>query len=67
MTTVDKSIDLKRASFEPLSQMDADIQADYDPEAQHGAPVCIQLVGKRLQEERLLGVAKKVDALVKAK
>lgn len=41
------------------------IQADYEPERYDGVPVCVQLVGKRFQEERLVAVAKKIDNLVK--
>lgn len=44
--------------------MDAAIQADYDPELYDGVPVCVQLTGKRLREEQLVAVTKKIDQLV---
>ncbi|RVX70624.1 hypothetical protein B0A52_05276 [Exophiala mesophila] len=64
VTFVDKNVDKKRTSFNPLNDMDATIQADYEPELYDGVPVCIQLVGKRLQEEQLVAVAKKIDLLM---
>lgn len=36
--------------------MRADFSAD-DPEIYHGAHVSLQLVGRRLQEERMLAIA----------
>ena len=36
------------------------IYQNYDADVYHGAPVAIQLVGRRLQEEFLLGLAEQV-------
>jgi len=41
-------------TFKQLSDMDSRIQADYDPDFYHGAPVSLQVVGKRLEEEKVL-------------
>lgn len=41
-------------TFKHLSDIDGRIQADYDPEFYHGAPVSLQVVGKRLEEEKVL-------------
>lgn len=35
-----------------------------DPEAYHGAPVAIQVVGRRLTEERVMAIAKEVGRLL---
>ena len=50
--------------FKSMSEIDAKIQADYDPDFYHGAPVSLQLVGKRLEEEKVLEMVEIVaDAL----
>lgn len=56
MTLADKSIDKPRdlKAFKQLSDIDGRIQADYDAEFYHGAPVSLQCVGKRLEEEKVL-------------
>lgn len=67
VTKADKSIDARRTPFTSLSSTDAKIQAEYDPELYDGAPVVLQIVGERLQEEKLLemvGIAR--DALTAA-
>lgn len=64
VTRADKAIDAARTAFKPLNQVDAQIQADYEPDFYHRAPVALQLVGERLQEEKVLEMAKVVrDAL----
>ena len=50
--------------FEPRSELDASYHGFYTPEALCNAPVGVQLVGRRWQEEELLGVANVVDKLV---
>ncbi|ODH22775.1 hypothetical protein ACO22_05464 [Paracoccidioides brasiliensis] len=55
VTHADKSLDLPRGEgWVPLNEKDKMIQADYDPEFYHGAPVSLQLIGKRLEEEKVL-------------
>lgn len=65
MTYADKSIDHKRGSdWKPLTDRDQAIQEDYDPEFYHGAPVSLQLVGRRLEEEKVVEMVEIVsDAL----
>jgi amidase len=41
-------------TFRQLSEIDGRIQADYDADFYHGAPVALQIVGKRLEEEKVL-------------
>ena len=51
-------------TFKSMSEIDAKIQRDYDPGFYHGAPVSLQLVGKRLEEEKVLEMVEIVaDAL----
>jgi amidase len=43
-----------------MDDLDAKIYGNYDPDIYHESPVGIQLVGKRLQEEYLIGLAEQV-------
>lgn len=65
VTFADKNLDRVRTNFTPSSDLDAQIQADYDPEFYHGAPVSLQLVGQRLQEEKVLEMVAVVAGLLK--
>lgn len=40
-----------------------DIRVD-DPEAYHGAPVAVQVVGRRLTEERIMEIAEEIGKLL---
>lgn len=64
VTFADKNVDVKRAGRQPLSSLDATVQAEYDPEAYHGAPVAIQVIGRRLSEERTLAIAEEIGKLL---
>lgn len=68
VTNVDKKIDVVNKSFKPVSEQDRDTQEDYDPEIYHGAHVAVQLVGRRLQEERVLALSEYVgEAIAESK
>ncbi|KAJ9625620.1 hypothetical protein H2203_004379 [Taxawa tesnikishii (nom. ined.)] len=54
---VDKALD-KKADVKPLSDTDAQIQAEYNAEAVHGMPISLQLVASRLEEEKVLAMTK---------
>lgn len=67
MTYASQSIDVKRgAEWQPLSELDKVIQSEYDPEFYDGAPVSLQLVGKRLEEEKVLEMVEVVSNALKA-
>ncbi|KAJ5277349.1 hypothetical protein N7524_003502 [Penicillium chrysogenum] len=55
VTFADKNIDVRSAN-ESVDDSEH-IQWDYDAEAYDGAPVGVQLVGRRLQEEKMLTLA----------
>ncbi|KZF19859.1 amidase [Xylona heveae TC161] len=62
VTTVDKARDLAAADAgrqrgEYLGEMDEQVWKQYDPNLFHGTPVGLQLVGRRLEEERVLAAA----------
>ena len=66
VTTADKNIDHARdmKTFQQLSEMDGKIQADYDANFYDGAPVSLQCVGRRLEEEKVLEMVEVIaDAL----
>lgn len=64
VTFADKNLDSKKEDYQPLSELDGTVQAEYDPEAYHGAPVAIQVIGRRLSEERTLGIAEEIGRLL---
>jgi amidase len=68
VTFADKELDKARdvKTFKPLSDIDGRIQNDYDAEFYHGAPVALQIVGRRLEEEKVLEMCEVVADALKA-
>ncbi|KAF4635949.1 hypothetical protein G7Y89_g2150 [Cudoniella acicularis] len=64
VTFADKELDKKNEAFKPLGEMDKIVQAEYDAEAYHGAPVAVQIVGRRLTEERIMAIAEEIGKLL---
>ncbi|KAF2870376.1 amidase signature domain-containing protein [Massariosphaeria phaeospora] len=60
VTNVDKSVDKVDEGYQPIDETDKLVQESYDPEIYDGAHVSLQLVGRRLQEERMLAIAEYV-------
>ncbi|KAK8072631.1 Acetamidase [Apiospora saccharicola] len=59
---LDKALDM--AAYQPMSEVDKMIQSEYHAEAVHGMPINLQLIGRRLEEEKVVAMAKVVlDAL----
>ncbi|KAK8122584.1 Acetamidase [Apiospora sp. TS-2023a] len=59
---LDKALDM--ASYQPMSEVDKMIQSEYHAEAVHGMPINLQLIGRRLEEEKVVAMVKVVlDAL----
>ncbi|PGH09890.1 hypothetical protein AJ80_07600 [Polytolypa hystricis UAMH7299] len=48
----------------PVSELDKTIRANYDPERFKGLPVAVQVVGRRLEEEKVLGIARVLHKLL---
>ncbi|KAL1629946.1 hypothetical protein SLS54_000805 [Diplodia seriata] len=68
VTTASRDVDLPAGpDFEPRSELDKLTQDSYDPDVYDGAPVALQFVGRRLEEEKMLKVAEVVDGLLKNK
>lgn len=64
VTFADKNVDGRNESFQPANDLDKTVQAEYDPEFYHGAPVAVQIIGRRLTEEQTLAIAEEVGRLV---
>ncbi|KAL5345357.1 Acetamidase [Pseudogymnoascus australis] len=64
VTYADKAIDVKNEELKPLTDIDKLVQAEYDPAAYHGAPVAVQIIGRRLTEERVMSIAEEVGRLL---
>lgn len=80
VTFADKNVDVVAQDFQPTGDLDAGIQKDctsaglicYDyanrkldnAEDYHGAPVSLQVVGKRLSEEKTMVIAEEVGRLL---
>ncbi|KAK2798971.1 hypothetical protein FQN51_007199 [Onygenales sp. PD_10] len=53
--SADAAVDVPAPADEvPLSKVDGDVQAEYNAAAVHAMPVSLQLVGRRLEEEKVL-------------
>ncbi|KAH8681846.1 amidase [Xylariales sp. PMI_506] len=58
--TVDKAVDVLDSSYEPLGPDCKAINEEYDPELLHGLPISLQLVARRLEEEKVLAMTGRV-------
>ena len=66
ITHVDMVLDKLPAAFrfKDLNGVAKGAYQHYDAEKMHGLPVAIQVVGQRLQEERVLAIMEKVEQAV---
>ncbi|OJD20338.1 hypothetical protein ACJ73_08330 [Blastomyces percursus] len=65
VTTADKAVDIPDADYTPLNDMDKVIHDEYDAEIYDCAPVSLQLIGRRFQEEKLIALAEYLGKEVK--
>lgn len=63
VTHVDKELDRLPESFSigKLNGVARGAYKHYDAERMHGLPVGVQVVGRRLEEEKVLGVMKRLE------
>ncbi|TVY23668.1 Acetamidase [Lachnellula hyalina] len=73
ITWADKNVDKKKEGYKALSGIDEAVQAECefsipelgnDPVAYDGAPVAVQIVGRRLTEERIMAIAEEIGRLL---
>ena len=64
MTHVDKVLDRLPSNFQlnALNGVARGAYKQYDATAMHGLPVAVQVVGQRLQEEKVLAIMERVEA-----
>ncbi|KAF2398728.1 putative general amidase GmdA [Trichodelitschia bisporula] len=65
VSKVDKGFDGVVEGYEPRNEQDRICWESYDPEIFDGAPIALQLVGQRLQEEKMLAIADVVVEVLK--
>ena len=71
VTHVDKALDALpkdkdgKPEFKPRNAIERQMYAMYDAEKMHGLPVGVQVVGKRLEEEKVLEGMKLVEDVLR--
>ncbi|QUC22806.1 uncharacterized protein UV8b_07047 [Ustilaginoidea virens] len=58
--TVDKAVDRIDERYRPLGSDCEAINTGYDAEIMHGLPISLQLVGRRLEEEKVLAMGSEI-------
>lgn len=68
MTHVDSALDQLPASFrfQDLNGVAKGAYKHYDATAMHGLPVAVQVVGQRLQEEKVLAIMERIETALDA-
>ncbi|KAF9229322.1 general amidase [Gyrodon lividus] len=66
VTTVDPALDVKKSRESFVDDFDQGIHEMYHPEVFKNAPICLQLVGRTLEEEAVIAMTEIVDAALKA-
>lgn len=65
VTYADEKLDPERGDeWTPNSERDEMIQADYEADFYHDAPVSLQLHGKRLEDEKVVEMVEIVSELI---
>ncbi|KAF2749743.1 general amidase [Sporormia fimetaria CBS 119925] len=65
VTRADKEVDVLDEGFQPLNEMDKKNWELYDKEKYDGAPVGLQIVCRKWEEEKIWAVGKIVDAVLR--
>ncbi|RMJ11864.1 hypothetical protein CDV36_008521 [Fusarium kuroshium] len=66
VTQADEKIDVFDESYEPLGEKDKLNWESYDPAIYHGAPVGVQVVTRKFEEEKALAIARIVHATIRS-
>ncbi|CAG9983205.1 unnamed protein product [Clonostachys byssicola] len=61
VTTVDAAKDPKDATYTPKNDQDEFVYNLYDPETYQGAPISLQVVGKRQHDEKVLAALTEIE------
>ncbi|KAL8879539.1 MAG: hypothetical protein Q9192_008213 [Flavoplaca navasiana] len=65
VTRADKSVDILDHGYRPLNEVDRKNWEAYDPETYDGAPVGLQIVARKWEEEKVWAIAKIIDTALK--
>jgi amidase len=60
VTFAQKETDIKDLNYKAISDLDMQVHDDYQADVYNGAPVAVQIIGRRLQEEYVIGLASQV-------
>ncbi|KAK0466411.1 general amidase [Desarmillaria tabescens] len=66
VSKVDSCLDAKKPPHKFYSDRDRENYDRYDPETFRNAPIAVQIVGRTLEEEAVIGMAEIVDAALRA-
>jgi hypothetical protein len=67
ITRVDRKLDVLSPAFRSRNKIEADAYKGYDAYDMHGLPVGVQIVGRRLEEEKVLEGMKLIEGLLKGR
>ena len=67
ITRVDSTLDRLPRTFRPRNKIEKDAYVGYDADEMHGLPVGVQIVGRRLEEEKVLEGMKLIEGILKSK
>lgn len=67
ITRVDRKLDVLSPVFRPRNKIEADAYRCYDADDMHGLPVGVQIVGRRLEEEKVLEGMKLIKSLLRSR
>lgn len=62
----DPTLDPRERDYVPRSALDERVWKQYDPEAYAGGPVSIQVVGRKMEEEKVLAICSEIEAALLA-
>ena len=65
ITHVDRDLDRLTGAFKPRNAIESSSYKIYNAEAMHGLPVGVQIVGRRLEEEKVLEGMKVIEGLLR--
>lgn len=60
VTFAEKEIDIKDLNYKAINDLDMQVHNDYQADVYSGAPVAVQIIGRRLQDEYVIGLAEQV-------
>jgi len=66
ITRVDRTLDNLPRAFRPRNKIEKGAYVGYNADEMHGLPVGVQIVGRRLEEEKVLEGMKLIEGLLKS-